>query len=133
MFKFERVYGLFGALVYLHASTSTSASELAAGELAYQQCIGCHSFEYNRTGPKHCGVFGRQAGSVKDYDYSEAMRESDIVWNEQTLSDFLESPLSMIPGTSMGFVGISNKAQRQDLIAYIRNQSNSAQCQSKPI
>ncbi len=98
------------------------------GQHIYQQCMGCHSFEYHRTGPMHCQLFGRQAGSAEGFDYSSAMRESDIVWNEESLDQFLKSPLTFLPGTSMGFVGLQDRAQRTTLIDYIKERSMSDLC-----
>lgn len=105
-----------------------AADNLMAGEQQYNQCIGCHSFSYHRTGPMHCNLFGREAGSAPGFDYSEAMQVSNIVWDTQTLDAFLASPFNSIPGTSMGFVGIADKGKRQDLIAYIEYQSHSEEC-----
>ena len=118
----------FGVLLLLISSTPSFANKQTAGQIAYNQCIGCHSFGYNRTGPDHCGLFGRRAGSVSDYDYSVAMRESAIVWDQQNLDNFLTSPLSFIQGTTMGFSGIKDSILRQVLIDYLEEQSSSAQC-----
>lgn len=122
---------LIAALLTLLSSASTTAANVTAGKQIYNQCIGCHSFSYHRTGPKHCGLFERLAGSLEDFEYSEAMRESDIIWNTQTLDEFLASPLQVVPGTTMGFVGISSEAARADLISYIKAQASSAQCESQ--
>ena len=118
----------FGVLLLLMSSAPIFANKETAGQLAYNQCIGCHSFGYSRTGPDHCGVIGRQAGTVKEYDYSIAMSESAIVWDQQTLDEFLTSPLSFIQGTTMGFVGISDPQKRQVLIEYIKEKSSSLEC-----
>tara|TARA_R110000782_G_scaffold22038_1_gene58882 strand:+ start:576 stop:884 length:309 start_codon:yes stop_codon:yes gene_type:complete len=81
--------------------------------------MGCHSPEYNRTGPLHCGLFGRESAAVQGYNYSEAMRDAGLVWNADTLDRFLESPLTMLPGTSMGFAGIPDQTERRNLIAWL--------------
>lgn len=90
-----------------------------AGEAVYQRCTGCHSLDRNRTGPRHCGVIGRPAGTVPGFNYSEAMRQSGLVWTVETLDVFLAAPLDAIPGTTMGFAGIPDIAERHDLIAYL--------------
>ncbi len=123
------VAGLILSCVLIVVSSSiVSAYGADSGQEVYNQCIGCHSFSYNRTGPKHCGVFGRRAGVVPDFEYSQAMRESKLVWDEVTLDQFLASPLTVVPGTTMGFAGISDAGKRQQLIAYIRRQSQSNEC-----
>lgn len=93
--------------------------DVRAGERIYTQCTGCHAPDYNRTGPKHCGILGRAAGGVENFEYTKAMANSGIIWTSETLDEFLISPFAMIPGTSMGFVGISSVQKRQQLIAYL--------------
>ena len=97
-----------------------------SGEEVYAKCLACHSLERNRTGPKHCGLFGRVAGTVPDYDYSKAMKSSKVTWNEKTLDAFLQSPLEYIPGTKMGFAGVKDKAERQALVRYLKRATSSS-------
>ena len=106
-------------------------ADLAAGEQAYAKCMGCHSPEHNRTGPLHCGLLGRESGSVKDYDYSPAMRSARIIWTSQTLDQFLAAPLRNVPGTSMGFAGIPDSQERRNLIAWLATLNDSSdRCRS---
>jgi cytochrome c len=91
--------------------------DAAAGKLLYARCVGCHSPNRNRTGPRHCELFGRVSGTLPGYDYSEAMREAAIRWNAESLDRFLTSPMSAVPGTSMGFAGIAEASERRDLVA----------------
>ena len=93
-----------------------------AGEEVYSRCLGCHALEYNRTGPKHCGVVGRRAGSVPGYEYSPAMKKSGIVWNEKTLNRFLADPLKTVPGTTMTYAGVPEPQDRTNLVAYLKLQ-----------
>ena len=104
-----------------HASSDTDVS---AGMRIYIQCTGCHAPDYNRTGPKHCGLLGRAAGGVSNFDYTQVMSESGIIWTKETLDQFLHSPLTFIPGTSMGFAGIPSAQARQQLIAYLSQLDN---------
>jgi len=90
------------------------------GEQVYHRCQGCHSIDANRVGPRHAGLFGRRAGSLEDYSYSDAMRASGIVWDETTLDQFLTAPRRFIPGTKMPFAGIADAQERADLIAYLK-------------
>lgn len=92
----------------------------ARGEQIYHRCQGCHSIDANRVGPRHAGLFGRRAGSLDDYAYSEAMRASGVVWTETTLDQFLTAPRKLIPGTKMPFAGIPDARERADLIAYLK-------------
>lgn len=56
---------------------------------------------------------------MPDYDYSEAMKTADIIWNTETLNSFLQSPMTEVPGTTMGFAGIADADERHNLIAWL--------------
>ena len=98
------------------------------GEAIYERCVACHALAYDRTGPRHCGLFGRRAGSVQGFAYSAAMKRSKIVWNEETLDRFLASPLTVVPGTAMGYAGVTDAKERADLIAYLKQANGSSLC-----
>jgi cytochrome c len=91
----------------------------ARGAIVYERCQACHSLARNRTGPKHCGLLGRAAGSVAGFAYSPAMRGSGIVWDEAALDSFLADPRGVVPRTTMGYDGVKDAQQRADLIAYL--------------
>ena len=105
---------------------SASAPALAAagnperGEEIYTRCMACHTLAQNRVGPRHCGLFGRKAGSVPNYPYSPAMKKYGVTWNEETLDRFIENPLRTVPGTKMGYAGVKDPQERADLIAYLK-------------
>lgn len=104
------------------------ADAVAAGKQVYERCLACHALAYDRTGPRHCGLFGRRAGSVPGFAYSDAMRHSRIVWNEKTLNGFLADPVRSVPGTSMGYAGVKDPVERADLLAYLKQASRGPQC-----
>lgn len=103
-------------------------ADVRAGEAVYARCLACHALGYDRTGPRHCGLFGRRAGSVKGFVYSDAMKRSKIVWNEKTLDLFLADPVKTIPGTAMGYAGVKDGKERADLIAYLKQANASPEC-----
>lgn len=101
---------------------------LKRGEQIYTRCAACHAIERNRTGPLHCGLFGRHAGTEPGFDtYSKAMRDSKIVWNEHSLDVFLQAPMQAVPGTSMGYAGVKDAQERADLIAWLRQATQPGQ------
>jgi cytochrome c len=102
--------------------------DATAGEGIYSRCLACHALAYDRTGPRHCGLFGRRAGSVQGFAYSEAMKRSNIVWDEKTLDRFLASPLEAVPGTAMGYAGVTDRQERADLIAYLKRANGARPC-----
>jgi len=102
------------------AATAVAGGDAARGEQIWSRCQACHALQYDRTGPRHCGLFGRKAGSVPGFDYSPAMRRSGIVWNAATLERFIADPLGAVPGTTMGYAGVADPQERADLIAFLR-------------
>jgi cytochrome c len=108
------------ALPLLLAAGAAAAADPDKGKELYGRCLACHALEYDRVGPRHCGLFGRRAGSVKGFTYSEAMKRSKIVWNEKTLDRFLANPPKAVPGTAMTYAGVPDAKERADLIAYLK-------------
>jgi cytochrome c len=112
-----------GAAALLAAIAPVSAGgDSERGRTLYEsRCIACHSIDTNRVGPLHRGVFGRKAGGVSDYDYSPAVKNSQIVWNETTLDRWLANPERLIPGQKMGYQ-VSEASDRGDIIAFLKKQ-----------
>ncbi len=102
-----------------HSSHSGAVDNVAAGERLYVQCTGCHAPGYHRTGPKHCNILGRRAGTATAFSYTPAMQQANVIWDKASLDQFLISPLDMIPGNSMGFAGITSARERLQLIAFL--------------
>jgi cytochrome c len=97
-----------------------AAGDAQRGEQVYEsRCGGCHAVESDRVGPRHAGVFGRRAGSVKGFDYSDALAKSRVVWDEATLTRWLADPEAVIPGQRMGY-RLGDAAARADVVAYLR-------------
>ena len=94
-------------------------ADAARGKTLYEsRCIGCHSVDDNRVGPAHRGVVGRKAGSVKDYDYSPALKTSKVVWDVASLQKWLTNPEALIPGQRMGY-SVDEAKDRVDLAEYL--------------
>lgn len=74
-------------------------------------------------GPSLYGIVGAAAGAADDYKYSDALLESDLTWDEETLFNFLKKPRAMLPGSKMTFAGLKKDADIINLIAYIKAQS----------
>ncbi len=126
---------LLGAASALGAASLALAAhaagpDAARGEQLYARCAACHALAYDRVGPRHCGLLGRRAGSVAGFDYSPAMKQSGLVWNEQTLKRFLARPLTMVPGSTMTYDGIPEARDRDDLVAYLKSVNGGATCQA---
>jgi cytochrome c len=118
---------LFACLVTVGVAAQ-AAPDAARGEQIYARCLGCHALASDRVGPRHCGVIGRRAASIADFDYSPAMKQSGLVWNEKSLNRFLTNPMRAVPGTSMTYAGVPVAADRDDLIAYLNKVNTEAVC-----
>lgn len=113
--------GWIALLLSAAAYGAADPASLRHGEAIYSRCAACHAVEANRTGPQHCGLFGRHAGTAPGYDaYSQAMKQSNIVWDAKTLDKFLQDPMQAIPGTTMGYAGVKDPGERADLIAWLK-------------
>jgi len=93
--------------------------DVVHGKTLYQGCQACHSIDDNDLGPRHRGVVGRRAGSVEDYAYSKALKNSGLTWDEVTLDHWLINPSALVPGTKM-FFKIDDAQARADIIAYLK-------------
>ena len=74
----------------------------------------------NLVGPVLNGLDGRRSGSVAGFSYSDANKNSGIVWSEETFAEYIKDPRAKIPGTKMIFAGIKNEQEIKDLWAYIK-------------
>jgi cytochrome c len=98
-----------------------AAADVEAGKTAFKKCALCHTTEAgkNKIGPSLFGVVGRKSASLDGYNYSEAMKKFDHTWDPQTLDAYLVDPRVVVPGTKMIYPGIKDKAERDDVIAYL--------------
>lgn len=103
-----------------------ASADLANGKRQFAKCRSCHSLAEggpNMTGPHLYGVFGRKAGSVEGFAYSDALKAAGYAWDFARLDAWIKSPRTVHPGTKMAFVGITADKDRSDLIAYLATQT----------
>jgi cytochrome c len=107
-------------VVALLAPLAHAQGDAAAGKSLYAaRCASCHSLQFNSVGPTHKNLIGRRAGSAAGYAYSPALKESTVVWSEDTLSRWLADPEKFIPGQRM-FISIPDAKERADIVAYLQ-------------
>ncbi|MBS4045148.1 MAG: cytochrome c family protein [Alphaproteobacteria bacterium] len=95
---------------------------LQRGAELWGKCRACHTLEArgrNLVGPRLHGVFGKKAGSVPDYRYSEVMKNSKVIWTEQTMDAYLAATQDFMPGNKM-YGGLAIAQDRVDLIAWLK-------------
>ena len=103
---------------------SAQSGDAARGQRVFnQQCRACHTVEKDGAsaiGPNLHGVFGRKAGTLTGYEFSEAMVKSGIVWDDATMAEYNRDPKAKVPDTKMVFNGIKQVGQLADLVAYLK-------------
>ncbi len=101
-------------------AADASKGDAKNGKLLFEKrCTGCHSLESNKEGPRLRNVFGRQAGSVSDFSYSDELKAAHIIWDERSLDQWLTNPDALVPNNDMAF-HISNPQERADIIQFLR-------------
>ena len=105
----------------------TIDGDLERGRKLYLQCRACHSLKENephKIGPNLFKIIGSTAGTMKGYNYSDALSKSEIVWTKENLDLWLEKPYEIIPGNKMVFSGMRKQEDRNDLIAYVYDETS---------
>jgi cytochrome c len=112
------------AAIAIAASAGVAAAQdLAAGQKQFNKCLPCHAVgpdAENKIGPELNGLDGRHSGSVPNYSYSDANKNSGITWNEASFKEYIKDPAAKVPGTKMAFAGIKNEQDINDLWAYLK-------------
>jgi cytochrome c len=114
-----------GAL--LVTCVSWDAQPLLAGnnpgkEMFEKRCTGCHALDFEKTGPRLRGVFGRPAASLTAFPYSDSLRKSGITWDSRSLDRWLTDPDGFVPDNDMAF-RVPNKEERATIIEYLKDVS----------
>ena len=113
---------VFAAVLLLAFPAIAAAADVAAGQAAFARCKICHSVQAGApspVGPNLHGVFGRKAGALEGYSYSEAMKNSGIVWDDDKIRQYLSKPRELVPGNKMAFPGIKDENEISNLLAYL--------------
>jgi cytochrome c len=104
------------------ATPGVDSPEYKRGRLLYIQCRACHEIKAgapHKVGPNLHGIMGLKAAQIAGFNYSQALRAADLVWDRATLDRWLERPSAVVPGNTMAFAGIANPKDRAALITYI--------------
>ncbi len=121
-----KLFVLITLCISLLAGPALADGDALTGEKVFKKCMACHTVtdKTNKVGPHLVGVVGRKAAAVEGYGYSEGMKEyaaTGAVWDEATLTAYLESPKTIVPKTKMAFAGIKKPDELINLIAYLKS------------
>ena len=120
----RRLITVFAAVLFVFATeAATAEGDPIKGKRVFNKCKACHLVEASKKkklGPHLAKIFGRKSGAVEGFKYSTAMKNTDIVWNEETIDAFITKPKAFISGTKMSFIGLKKKKDRNDVIAYLK-------------
>ena len=111
------------AAIVVAASGVAAAQDLAAGETSFKKCAPCHAVgeaAKNKVGPVMNGLEGRKSGTIEGFNYSDANKNSGIVWSEATFLEYIKDPKAKVPGTKMVFVGIKSEGEAKSLWAFLK-------------
>ena len=122
------VAAILTGFVLLVAGSSLSVSARAqahvdAKVLFEKRCGGCHALDRDKEGPRLGGVYGRIAGSVDSFQYSDALKKSKIKWSEETLDKWLTDTEKLVPNNDMTF-HVEKADERSEIIAYLKQNSS---------
>jgi cytochrome c len=103
-----------------------NTADLDNGKHKFAQCRACHTTAQggpNMTGPNLWGVFGRKAGSLDSFTYSDGMKAAGWTWDAAQIDKWITDPRAVIPGTKMTFFGIKDPKDRVDVVAYLKSET----------
>jgi cytochrome c len=103
------------------------SASVEKGAAAAKVCQACHTFEKNgpnRVGPNLYGIVGDHKGEGRGFNFSAALKSKGGDWTIQDLNQFIANPKGYVPGTAMGFAGVSKDTQRADILVYLNSLSD---------
>lgn len=115
--------GVIALLPWSSAVTVQDGDANRGQQLFGKRCGGCHSLDNDKEGPRLRGVYGRKAGTVSTFKYSDALTKAGISWNDVSLDKWLTEPDKFIPDVDMDF-HLEKSDERADVIAYLKQLSS---------
>jgi cytochrome c len=92
-------------------------------EVFEKRCAGCHSLDEDKEGPRLRGVYGKKAGSITTFKYSDALKASNVTWDAPSLDQWMADPEKIVPDSDM-FFRVPRARERTDVIAYLQTLSD---------
>jgi cytochrome c len=114
---------IMGTALASTLATTAVAQDVTAGEKTFNVCRACYEIgdgAKNEVGPVPDGVVGCKSGSCPGYDYSDANKNSGLIWDEATLQEYRKNPRAKVPGTKMLFSGLKRDDDIVNVIAFLK-------------
>jgi cytochrome c len=110
-------------LVGTSFSSASGAQDSANGKALFEKrCGGCHALDRDKEGPRLGGVYGRTAGTLDSFQYSDALKKSKVIWGDATLDKWLTDTETLVPNNDMTF-HVEKADERREIIAYLKQTS----------
>ncbi|HEY5028708.1 MAG TPA: c-type cytochrome [Candidatus Angelobacter sp.] len=104
--------------------TENEKGDAKRGQAVFEKrCAGCHSLDEDKEGPRLRGVYGKKAGSITTFKYSDALKSSNVIWDAPSLDQWMADPEKIVPNSDM-FFRVPQARERTDVIAYLQTLSD---------
>ncbi len=113
-------------LALLGGAAQAEPSAALRGRIAFMRCAACHALgagEPHKTGPNLRGAIGGPAAQAAGYNYTQALRQSDLRWDDATLKRWIRDPAALVPGTSMAYANALGEADIEALLVYLKTET----------
>jgi cytochrome c len=103
--------------------TAYQAADVENGQAKFALCKSCHTATAggeSAVGPNLYGVFGRKAGSLPGFTYSDGVKALGYAWDAETIDRWITNPRAVVPGTKMTYAGLESAKDRIDVVAYLK-------------
>ncbi len=113
----------FVSVLGMAVLTPVAAQDVENGAEVFKKCRACHQVgenAKNAVGPSLNGLFGRKAGTIEGFNYSEANKTSGVTWDDATFANYIKDPRAAMPGNKMAFAGVKDPEDIKDLTAFLK-------------
>ena len=100
-------------------NAANAGDPIRGKDLFEKRCGGCHSLDADKEGPRLRNVYGRKAGSIVSFKYSDGLKGAPVTWDQASLDKWLTNTESVVPDNDMDF-HVSKADERADIIQYLR-------------
>jgi cytochrome c len=115
--------GGLASMLGMSVLTPVSAQDVENCAEVYKKCRACHQIgegAKNAVGPSLNGLFGRKAGTIEGFSYSDANKNSGVTWDDATFANYIKDPRAAMPGNKMAFAGVKDAEDVKDLTAFLK-------------